>query len=58
MSADIKKTAIDTLTYMKEMQWTGLKVGKRARLADMVDPLKKAITPPIGQLFDWHRIFL
>ena len=47
MSADIKKTAVDTMTYMKDMQWTGLKIGKRARLADMVDPLKK-ITPPLN----------
>ena len=46
MSADIKKTATDTLTYMKDMQWAGLKEGKRALLEDMVDPLKK-INPPL-----------
>ena len=41
MTKDIKMAANDTLTCMKEMKWDGLKMGKRATLPDITDPLAK-----------------
>ena len=40
MTRDIQSAATQTFLQMKKMQWDGLKIGKRAILDDMVDPLK------------------
>ena len=43
MSFNIKKAAIDTLFYIKEMKWDGLQIGKRATVKNMVNPLKSNV---------------
>ena len=52
MSFDIKKTANDTLFQMHNMKWNGLKMGKRATIDDMVDPLK----PNVPTILDNYLI--
>ena len=44
MSQDIKKAAESTLISMREMKWDGLKMGSRATLSKMENPLTKNIT--------------
>jgi len=40
MTRDIQRAATQTFLQMKKMHWGGLKIGHRAILDDMVDPLK------------------